>query len=80
MRPNGALAANILEHARNLERELLNADKLRNAVLRLCAFVHENCGETDDWPMEIAFDNEITAGEFMRIMNKLEKLANTPCP
>ena len=50
--------------------------RLRNAVLRLCCFIRENCGDTDDWPMEILFYNEITADEFAKLLNKLQKLAN----
>jgi hypothetical protein len=76
LRPNGALAINILEHARELELELLHADKLRNAAIRFCAFIRENCGDTDDWPMEILFDNEITAVEFARLLNRLDKLTD----
>lgn len=54
----------------------MSETRLRNAVLRLCRFIHENCGDTDDWPMEILFDNAITAGEFASILNNLEQLAN----
>jgi hypothetical protein len=57
----------------------MNDQHLRNAVLRLCAFIHDNCGDTDDWPMEILFDNEITAKKFTRLLNKIHKIAKEPC-
>jgi len=48
--------------------------KLHNAVIKLLEFVANNCGPTDDFPMEINFDNEITAEEFGRLLNRLQEL------
>jgi len=49
MKPNGAMATNLLEHARQMEREL-NASKaevarLRELLERLCDSVSENWDE-----------------------------------
>jgi hypothetical protein len=48
--------------------------KLHNAVLKLLEFIATNCGPTGDFPMEICFDNDETADQFSRLMNKLQEL------
>jgi hypothetical protein len=48
--------------------------KLHNAVIKLLEFIAKNSGPTDDFPMDISFDNDITAEEFARLLNKLQEL------
>jgi hypothetical protein len=57
----------------------MSEQRLRKAVLLLCDFIRKNCGETDDWPMEILFDNEVTANKFAKLLNKIDKIASEPC-
>jgi hypothetical protein len=52
------------------------SDQLRIAAQRFCHFIHENCGTTDDWPMEINFDDQDTAERFGKLLNRLAFLAH----
>jgi hypothetical protein len=78
MRPHGALATNILEHARQLERELAaskaEAERLRSTMRSFIDFMDENLGTTADWPMEAAFDDEETCQRHCDLLNAMKRL------
>lgn len=52
------------------------SERLRDTAGKLCEFIRDHCGDTDDWPMEISFDNPDVADRFTTLLNRLEALAN----
>lgn len=46
---------------------------MKEAIIELITFIAENAGATDDFPMEITFDNDETAEKFLILLKRAQE-------